>query len=148
MLKNDYLGQDCSVARALEVVGERWTLLIVRELLRRPRRFLELKRLTGVAPNILTTRLERMAEMGIVESSAVSDKRDWVEYRLTPKGRDLFPVVNALMAWGDRYAAPSGPPVVVGHKCGHPAGHRLVCQCCGEELRTEDLHIMKGPIPR
>lgn len=144
MLKNDYVTQECSVARTLEVVGERWTLLIVRELLRRPRRFLELERVLLVAKNILTNRLEKLVELGIVEKEAVSPSRDWGEYKLTRKGRDLFPVVNALMAWGDRYAAPDGPPMVLGHKCGHSPGHKVVCECCGEELRLEDMHIIKS----
>jgi DNA-binding HxlR family transcriptional regulator len=141
MLKNDYDGQDCSVARALEVVGERWTLLIVRELLKQPSRFLELERTLGIAKNVLTNRLEKMVALEIVEKTSVSETRDWGEYRLTARGRDLFPVINALMAWGDTYAAPNGPPLLLVHKCGHLAGHRVVCECCGEDLRLTEVHV-------
>ena len=142
MLKNDYSDQDCSIARALEVVGERWTLLIVRELLKRPSRFLELQRALSIAKNILTNRLEKMAALGVIEKAPVVEGRDWGEYRLTSKGLGLFPVVNALMAWGDAYFAPDGPPVVLAHKCGHAPGHKVVCQCCGEELHPEDLRMV------
>jgi DNA-binding HxlR family transcriptional regulator len=145
MLKNDYTDQDCSVARALEVVGERWTLLIVRELLKRPCRFLELERTLNIAKNILTNRLEKMIALGIIEKAPLSPSRDWSDYRLTNKGRDLFPVVNALMAWGDNHAAPNGPPLVLKHTCGGIPGHKLVCQCCGDELHVQDLRIAKGP---
>jgi DNA-binding HxlR family transcriptional regulator len=141
MLKNDYADQDCSIARALEVVGERWTLLIVRELVRRPRRFLQLERTLAVAKNVLANRLQKMITMGIAEKASLSPARDWGEYRLTSKGRDLFPVIYALMAWGDEYAAPDGPPLVLKHKCGHNPGHKVVCKCCGEELRPQDLRV-------
>jgi DNA-binding HxlR family transcriptional regulator len=135
MLKNDYSDQDCSIARALEVVGERWTLLIVREPLKRPYRFLDLVASLGVAKSILTNRLKKMIALGIVQKTSLS------QYRLTAKDRDLFPVTNALMAWGDKYAAPNGPPAILLHTCGGRAGHKLVCQCCGEELRSRDLRI-------
>jgi DNA-binding HxlR family transcriptional regulator len=144
MLRSDYADQDCSVARALEVVGERWTLLIVRELLKHPSRFLELERALGVAKNVLANRLEKMVAMQIAEKVSVSDTRDWSEYRLTPRGRALFPVIHALMAWGDKFAAPDGPPLVLVHKCGRAPGHKLICQCCGEELRARDLRIDNG----
>ena len=141
MLKNDYAEQDCSVARSLEVVGERWTLLIVRELLKRPNRFLELEHTLAIATNVLISRLEKMTTLGIVEKESLMSSRDWSEYRLTSKGRDLFPVINALMAWGDKYAAPDGPPIVLKHTCGKSAGHKLVCASCGEDLDQRDLHI-------
>ena len=152
MLKNDYVEQDCSVARALEVVGERWTLLIVRELLKKPSRFLELEHALVVAKNILTDRLEKMTLMGIVEKQPVPSSHDWSVYHLTEKGRDLFPVVNALMAWGDHYAAPDGPPLILKHSCGKAPGHQLVCESCGERLHQKDLQIAYvrtvGPLPK
>jgi DNA-binding HxlR family transcriptional regulator len=149
MLKNDYVEQDCSIARALEVVGERWTLLIVRELLKKPARFLELEHALVISKNILGNRLEKMVLMGIVEKSSISSSYDWSEYHLTDKGRDLFPVIHALMNWGDTYAAPDGPPVILKHRCGKRPGHRLVCRGCGESLDQKDLRIayMRSPEP-
>lgn len=143
-MNSTYTQQNCSIARALEAVGERWTLLIIRELLRRPRRFAELERTLGIAKNVLTNRLAKLVGLEIIEAVPVSDTRDWNSYELTRKGKDLFPVLSALMAWGDQYAAPAGPPVVFEHR-GHPTGHKLVCQHCAEDLRIDDLRVKAGP---
>jgi DNA-binding HxlR family transcriptional regulator len=145
MLNSDYAGQNCSIARSLEAVGERWTLLIVRELLRRPHRFAELERKLGIAKNVLTIRLGKLVERGIVEKVAYAETRDWNDYRLTRKGKDLFAVISALMAWGDRYEAPDGPPVIFEHDCGHAAGHKLVCAYCGDDIVPRALTVIAGP---
>lgn len=145
MLRSDYSGQNCSIARALEDVGERWTLLIVRELLRRPHRFAELERRLGIAKNVLSNRLDKLVEREIVEKVPYTDARDWNNYRLTRKGKDLFPVISALMAWGDKYEAPNGPPVVFEHECGHAAGHKLVCAYCGDDIVPRALSVTAGP---
>lgn len=144
MIKKDYPGQNCSVARSLEVIGERWTLLIVRELIRGPRRYLELEHATGISKNVLSSRLKSMAAEGVIASDAITDQRDWVRYRLTDKGYALFPVISALIAWGDTYASPDGPPLVLMHRCGAPVGHKLVCACCGEDVRRADVHAVPG----
>jgi DNA-binding HxlR family transcriptional regulator len=144
MLKKDYTGQDCSIARSLEVVGERWTLLIIRELMNGKRRFSEIERGLGIAKNILSNRLESLDALGVVKKVVISPGGEWVEYRLTAKGRDLFPVINALMAWGDKYVAPDGPPVTLLHRCGGKAGHRMVCACCGEDLHMRDVYTAEG----
>lgn len=145
MLKSDYAGQSCSIARALEVVGERWTLLIVRELLRRPHRFAELERRLGIAKNVLATRLEKLTELEVVEKVPYTKARDWYGYRLTKKGQDLFPVVHALMAWGDTYDAPNGAPVIFEHICGQTAGHKVVCEHCGEDVERDNVRFTAGP---
>lgn len=145
MLGSEYSGQNCSLARTLEVVGERWTLLIVRELIRRPNRFSVLQRRLGVAKNVLAARLDKLVAHHIVEKVEVERARDWNDYRLTAKGRDLYPVVGALMAWGDAHAAPDGKPVIVYHSCGGPAGHRLVCEECGEVVDASSIHAHAGP---
>lgn len=144
MLGSDYAGQNCSVARALEVVGERWTLLIVRELLYRPRRFSSLKRRLPIAKNILASRLEKLVELGIIEK-AKSETESASAYQLTAKGSDLFPVISALMAWGDAHLAPDGPPVIFEHSCGHVAGHKLVCEGCGEIVNQRTIRSLAGP---
>src|SRR5438093_12656201 len=145
MLRSDYNGQNCSIARALEDIGERWTLLIVRDRLRRPHRFAQLERKLGSAKNVLTNRLDKLVEREIVEKVPYTEARDWNNYRLTRKGKDLFPVISALMAWGDKYEAPHGPPVIFEHECGHPTGHKLVCQHCGESVFPRSIRPLPGP---
>jgi DNA-binding HxlR family transcriptional regulator len=145
MLDSRYEGQDCSIARALEAVGERWTLLIVRELLRGPQRFSDLEAALEVSKNVLAARLDKLVALKIVARSQYDAARDWNEYSLTRKGYDLFPVVNALMAWGDRYEAPNGPPVVIRHACGHPAGHLVVCEHCRETVNIKSVMEIPGP---
>lgn len=145
MLKSDYAGQSCSIARALEAVGERWTLLIVRELLRRPRRFSDLERRLGIAKNVLAKRLDKLSELGIVEKTSEPAAGERSHYRLTGKGEDLFPVVQALMAWGDRYEAPNGAPAIFEHDCGHATGHKVVCEHCGEAVAAGNMRATAGP---
>ena len=145
MLKNDYAGQNCSISRALETVGERWTLVIIRELLRRPHHFADLHEKLGISRNVLASRLEKLVELGVVEKVLYTDSRDWYNYQLTRKGRDLFPVINALMAWGDKYDAPNGAPVIFEHGCGHAVGHRLVCEHCGGDVSVGSVRAIAGP---
>jgi DNA-binding HxlR family transcriptional regulator len=145
MLKSDYTGQNCSIAKSLEAVGERWTLLIIRELLRRPHRFAELEGRLGIAKNVLTDRLHKLVDLDIVEKAPYTEARDWNDYRLTRKGKDLFPVISALMAWGDKYDAPNGPPVIFEHECGHAAGHRVVCEHCGGGVVARAIRVTAGP---
>jgi DNA-binding HxlR family transcriptional regulator len=103
VLKRDYAGQDCSIARALEVVGERWTLLIVRDAFLGLRRFDEFQESLGIARNVLASRLARLVEEGILERVRYSERPERFEYRLTPKGRDLHVALAALRQWGDAY---------------------------------------------
>jgi DNA-binding HxlR family transcriptional regulator len=133
-------GQNCSIARALAVVGERWTLLVMREALLGRRRFEEIRRGTGAASNILADRLQTLVEHGVLE-------RRGEEYVPTDKGRDLTPVLTTLMTWGDRHAAQAaGPPRVVVHaSCGHDADPVLHCSHCGQPAAAHDLLVRPGP---
>src|ERR1700731_1392828 len=111
MLGNDYDGQVCSIAGTLEVVGERWSLLIVRDVFLGLRRFDEIQGDLGIARNVLQTRLTRLVDQGVLEKRLYRERPSRYEYRLTEKGLDLWPALVALMYWGDRYAAPAaGPP--------------------------------------
>ena len=110
MLRNDYANQTCSIAGALEVVGERWSLLIVRDVLLGLRRFDELQAHLGIARNVLQTRLTRLQEQGVIEKQLYQERPPRYEYRLTDKGLDLWPTIVSLMKWGDRYAPPAGRP--------------------------------------
>lgn len=146
MLGSDYASQNCSIARALEAVGERWTLLIVRELLRKPRRFVDLERSLAISKNVLTSRLEKLVQWGIAEKVPYQESRDWNTYQLTDKGLDLFPVIAALMTWGDSYEAPDGAPAVFEHTtCGHPTGHKVVCEFCNEVVDARSIRTVAGP---
>jgi DNA-binding HxlR family transcriptional regulator len=142
-----FADQNCSIARALEIVGERWTLLIMREVLFGRRRFAEIRRHTGVAPNILSDRLQMLVQHGLLRRKLYSEHPESYEYVPTRKGIDLNPVVLALLRWGDTYAAPAaGPPRVPVHTtCGHDAHPELHCSHCGEIIQTTDLKVRPGP---
>jgi DNA-binding HxlR family transcriptional regulator len=112
VLRRDYEGQDCSIARALEVVGERWTLLIVRDVFLGLRRFDELQENLGIARNVLTERLNRLVDEGILERVRYSERPERFEYRLTAKGRDLNIALTALRQWGDAYLSEKPPRIL------------------------------------
>jgi DNA-binding HxlR family transcriptional regulator len=147
MLGNEYEGQICSIARSLELVGERWSLLVVREIFHGRRKFSEMQRSLGVARNVLTARLQRMVDEGILERRPYSEKPERYEYFLTEKGLDLWPVMIALMHWGDKYEPrPEGPPSIVIHKeCGGEIDDRRICTKCGKHLSVREAKAIDGP---
>ena len=147
MLKNDYESQICSIAGALEVVGERWSLLIVRDIFLGLRRFDEIQGDLGIARNVLNTRLTRLLEHGVLEKRPYQEHPPRYEYRLTEKGLDLWPTVVALMKWGDRYTAPAaGPPVLLEHRgCGGAVDEHRICVQCGARLEVRDVQAHAGP---
>ena len=146
MLHNTYAGQHCSVARALEIVGERWTLLILRDAFLGVRRFDDFQRSLGVARNVLNTRLQRLVEAGLLERARYQERPERFEYRLTPMGVDLWPTVHALMLWGDRYlAGDEGPPMRAEHRgCGGELTDRRTCAACGAELEASDVQLTRA----
>jgi DNA-binding HxlR family transcriptional regulator len=111
MLRNDYEGQDCSIARALEVVGERWTLLIIRDAFLGLRRFDQFQESLGIARNVLTERLNRLVEEGILRRVRYSERPERYEYRLTRKGVDLAIALAGLRQWGDKYLSEKPPRI-------------------------------------
>jgi DNA-binding HxlR family transcriptional regulator len=111
MLRNDYDGQNCSIARALEIVGERWTLLIIRDAFLGLRRFDEFQDNLGIARNVLADRLNRLVEEGILDRIRYSERPERYEYRLTPKGRDLAITLAGLQQWGDKYLSEKPPRI-------------------------------------
>lgn len=149
MLRSDYEGQVCSVAGTLELIGERWTILVIREVLYGRRRFSEMHRTLGVARNVLSDRLEGLVETGILEKRIYSEKPERYEYFLTEKGLDLWPVFVSLMHWGDKHlpTPPGGPPVRIVHKgaCGGAVNDRRICERCGEELNVRDARGVLSP---
>jgi DNA-binding HxlR family transcriptional regulator len=146
VLNRTYDDQVCSIARALEVVGERWTLLIIRDALRGVRRFDDFQQRLGIARNVLANRLERLVDTGILERRLYNEHPPRYEYRLTERGRDLQPVVFSLMRWGDKHAAPDGPPILLSHRdCGGAIDDHRICLKCGEALGGRDIETRPGP---
>jgi DNA-binding HxlR family transcriptional regulator len=139
MLKRDYPTQYCSVASTLEIVGERWTLLIVRDIFLGVRRFDDLQRSLGVARNILQSRLERLVDEGIVVKRPYQERPVRYEYRLTTKGADLWPVLVSLVHWGNQYALEGDPPILIQHRdCGGELDDRRRCTVCGADVSVTD----------
>ncbi|MCO5314988.1 MAG: helix-turn-helix transcriptional regulator [Solirubrobacterales bacterium] len=140
MLYHDYPGQECSIAASLEVVGERWSLLIIRDVLRGRRRFDRIQSSLGIARNVLTKRLNRLVEAGILEKRAYQSGPERFEYFLTNKGLDLWPVLMSLVEWGDRYCdSGTGRALRIVHKnCGGEVDGRRICEKCGAHLTVQD----------
>jgi len=147
MLGNDYKTQTCSIAGALEVVGERWSLLVVRNVFLGLRRFDQIQANLGIARNVLQARLTKLVEQGVLERRRYQEHPARHEYRLTEKGLDLWPTVVALMQWGDRYAAPqAGPPVLLEHRdCGGRVDEHRICEKCGKPLSVREARALPGP---
>jgi DNA-binding HxlR family transcriptional regulator len=144
VLKRDYEGQNCSVARTLEVVGDRWTLLIVRDVALGVRRFDQFLESLGIASNVLADRLTRLVDDGILERVPYSERPERFEYRLTEKGRELGPALLALMQWGDRYLSPKPPRIARRRSDRAPVSVRLVTKD-GAIVRPDELEIVPGP---
>ena len=146
MLGRTYEGQNCSVAKSLELIGERWTMLVVREVFLGHRRFDEMASRLGVARNVLTARLARLVEEGVLEKVRYQERPERFEYRLTEKGIDLWPVIVSLIQFGDQYYAPAGPPLIMRHKdCGGALDAHRVCERCGERLTARSVVAEPGP---
>jgi DNA-binding HxlR family transcriptional regulator len=126
----------CSVARTLDVVGEWWTMLIVRDALLGVTRFEDFHRRLGLARTVLAARLERLVGAGVMERQMYCERPPRAEYVLTDKGRDLWPVIVAMMRWGDRWeAGQDGPPLTLQHTCGHDITSAQNCNGCGEPIQ-------------
>ena len=146
MLPRTYDDQNCSIARALEVLGDRWTLLVIRDAFLGVHRFDDFQRDLGVARNVLSDRLARLVDEGLLERHRYQERPERFEYRLTAKGRELYPVLVTLMQWGDRHTAPGGAPVLLRHRsCGHLSDPTLVCSHCGEEIDPREMQPEPGP---
>lgn len=128
----------CSIAAALGILGERWSLLAVRELGYGVHRFDQIVGFTGAPRDILAARLRRLEAEGIVERRQYSQRPPRFEYHLTQAGRELLPVLVALAQWGDRWAV-ERPPVVLRHECGHRLRADVVCHHCGGPVTAESL---------
>jgi DNA-binding HxlR family transcriptional regulator len=130
---------NCSIERTLGIVGEKWTFLVLREAFTGVRRFADMQAMTGAPRQVLSARLTRLVDEGLLRKEPYREpgQRQRDEYRLTEKGRDLYPILVSLMHWGDKYLAEDGPPVVLTHRdCGAPIELRIRCT---------DGHEVSGP---
>lgn len=143
-----YSAENCSIARTLDIVGEKWTLLVLREAFYGVRRFADFRRALGCAPNLLSARLRTLVDEGVLSQEPYREPGNRVrfEYRLTAKGLELFPALVALMQWGDRWTADAaGPPVEVRHRdCGGRVGVELRCAEGHGHLTARDTEAIPG----
>jgi DNA-binding HxlR family transcriptional regulator len=126
--------RECSVARTLEIIGEKWALLAVREVFLGNRRFDEMVRRIGAPRDTLAARLRSLVGAGILERRQYSEHPVRYEYRLTTAGLELYPVILTLMRWGDEHLAEGEAPMVIEHACGHRLVAQVVCEACGEPV--------------
>ena len=146
MKKASFADMHCSVAQSLEVIGEWWTLLILRDAFLGVTRFDDFAKRLGIARNVLTQRLEHLVAHDIMVKVPYQENPVRYDYRLTHKGRSLWLVVDAMRQWGDEWAAPDGPPVQAVHEsCGKTTVIEPVCAECGERVRGRDLRPVDGP---
>ena len=143
---NELAKENCSLARSLAVLGDRWTLLILRDAFLRVRRFEEFESSLKIARRVLSERLTLLADEGILAKVPYQDNPPRFEYRLTEKGLELYPAIISLVHWGDKhYAGKKGPPLLHTHKsCGHDFRSVMTCGACGNELRARDVSVRTG----
>jgi len=141
-----FAGMNCSIARTLDVVGERWSMLIIRDAFQGVTRFDEFQARLGISRNILSERLDQLVSRGVLERRPYQEHPARYDYVLTDKGRDLWPVMTTLRQWGDQWEAPDGRPVLAEHRsCGHPLGAVLACEHCGGQLDHASVALSPGP---
>jgi len=144
MLKRDYEGQNCSIARALELVGDRWTLLVIRDIGVGRHRFDELLDSLGIASNVLTDRLNRLVDAGVLDRVRYSERPERFEYHLTVKGLELSVALLALMHWGDRHLSEKPPTIARRRSDRSPVSVRIVDED-GSAVTPDELEFVPGP---
>jgi DNA-binding HxlR family transcriptional regulator len=146
MERKSFSDMHCSVAQCLEVVGEWWSLLIVRDAFLGVTRFDEFQERLGISRNVLNQRLAHLVEAGVLIKVPYSEHPLRHDYRLTDKGRDLWGVITTMRQWGDKHAAPGGQPLRLIHKdCGEISEALMVCSSCGEPIGARDMQAIPGP---
>ncbi|OHT89038.1 winged helix-turn-helix transcriptional regulator [Mycobacteroides saopaulense] len=135
--------RECSISHALDVIGERWTLVALREIMLGNRRFDEIVRNTGASRDILATRLRKLVDAGVLEKRQYEQRPPRYEYLLTESGRALRPVLFALMEWGDTFVTQGPPPTVWEHECGSVLHVQPACESCGEVVTFDDLTLRR-----
>jgi DNA-binding HxlR family transcriptional regulator len=139
--------QPCSVARSVAVIGDRWTLMVLRDLFLGIRRFEDFERRLRISRSIIADRLKRLVDEGVLRKEAYQENPVRHEYRLTDKGLALHPVIMSIVHWGDaHYAGEAGPPLLHRHKaCGCDFAPVLSCSECGDAVGARDVEVRMGP---
>jgi DNA-binding HxlR family transcriptional regulator len=139
--------QVCSIARALTIFGDRWTLLIIRDAFRRVRRFSDFQKSLGITRHRLSDRLNRLVDADILTKVLYDEKMSRYEYHLTEKGMDLYPVLMTVVQWGDKWLCDGdGAPILFEHKpCGHVSSPRFACDHCAHDIHARDIKPVLGP---
>ena len=147
MRKASFVDMHCSIAQSLEIVGEWWTLLILRDAFLGVRRFDDFVERLGISRNILTDRLDTLVDAGVLARRPYDEARGRYDYLLTDKGRALWPVMTALRQWGDEWIYGDGnEPLLIEHRsCGHTTTAQMTCDTCGEVLDARSVRAMPGP---
>lgn len=147
MRRTSFADVHCSIAQSLEIIGEWWTLLILRDVFLGVRRFDDFVARLGIARNVLTDRLNTLVDAGVLERRTYDQARGRCDYVLTDKGRALWPVMTALRQWGDEWILGTGnEPVLVEHRDhGHLTTARMTCDVCGEHLDAHSVRAVAGP---
>ena len=147
MKRTEFASWPCSIARSVDLLGDWWTPLVLREAFLGVRRFDDMQGSLGIGRNVLTQRLKRLVDEGMLDRVLNQEKPDRYEYVLTDKGRDFYPVLAAMIAWGDQWlSGEEGPPIVLRHKaCGHDMSAKVVCSECGEPIQARDVRARLGP---
>ena len=144
---NELADERCSIARTVSVIGDRWTLLILRDCFLRVRRFDDFEARLGITRHILADRLKKLVAAGVLRKVPYQERPVRYEYRLTQKGLDLYPVLMGIVHWGDTYmAGKAGRPLLHRHlTCGHHFDPVLTCSECGEALEPREVRVEAGP---
>lgn len=139
--------EPCSVARTVSVIGDRWTLLVLRDCFLGVRRFEAFQQRLGIARPMLADRLRKLVDAGVLRKLRYQEAPERFDYRLTPKGMDLHPVIMAIVHWGDVHmAGRKGRPLLHRHAtCGHLFDPMTICSHCGEPLQARDVVVQRGP---
>ena len=138
--------QSCSISRSLALLGDRWTLAIVKQAFARTRRFEDFLSALGISRALLSDRLKRLSEAGVLEKVCYESNRPRYEYRLTDAGFALYPILQAIRQWGDEHLAPDGAPLIYGHRgCTGTTTVAMQCSQCGEPLSAHDVDVRPGP---
>lgn len=143
---NELSDERCSVARSVAVIGDRWTLMVLRDLFLGVRRFEDFERRLGISRSIIAERLKRLTDEGVLKKVAYQDRPVRHEYRLTDKGLALHPVIMAVVQWGDTWCAgEEGPPLLHRHRaCGCDFTPVMTCSACGGALAARDVEVRAG----
>jgi DNA-binding HxlR family transcriptional regulator len=145
MSKQSFANISCSIARSLNVIGERWTPLILRDLFAGMSRFEDIRRDLGIASNVLAARLDALEQHGVIDRYPYQTAPVRHEYLLTAMGLDLYPVLVTLLAWGDNWLSDARPVVLMHRDCGSATAAKTVCAECGGELNAATTTAVVGP---